>query len=88
MAAIIGGPVLISASGAVLPRPGSILGFYVSSTTSGTLVLYDNASAASGNQITGTITPAIGWHPLPLNLGKGLYATVGGTISVTFVVNG
>lgn len=37
---------------------GQLAGFYVSNTNAGTLVLWDNTSAA-GTQISGTITPSI-----------------------------
>lgn len=75
----------ITATGAVTTNPGSLIGFYVNSTSTGTLVLKDGGS--SGTAITGTITPAIGWHFLPVGFGKsgGLYATIANTLDVTFV---
>ena len=73
----------ITASGVVVGSRARLAGFYVSSTSSGTLVLYDN-TAASGTQLAGTITPAVGWNAFPVDLQNGLYATVGGTINVTF----
>ena len=61
----------------------SLNGFYVNSTNTGTLILKDGG--ASGTAITGTITPAIGWHFLPISTGGILHATKGGTaIDVTF----
>jgi len=60
----------ITATGTVNAVPGVLLGFYVNSTTGGTLVLRDGG--ASGTAITGTITPAIGWHPLPVGYAKDL----------------
>jgi hypothetical protein len=62
-----------------------MLGFYVNSTTSGTLVFRDGGSA--GTALTGTITPAVGWNPLPLTFVNGLYATIGATINVTIIAN-
>jgi len=73
----------ITASAAVVTGRARIAGFYVASTTSGTLTLYDN-TAASGTQLSGTITPAVGWNPFPVDVANGLYATVGSTIDVTF----
>ena len=73
----------ITASGVVVNGPARLRGFYVNSTTSGTLVLYDN-TAASGTVLSGTITPAAGWNEFPVDLANGLYATVGGTLNVTF----
>ena len=80
-----GTPVLISGTGDVVAtRNGALVGFYVSSTTAGTIVLRQGGSG--GTAISGTITPAVGWHDFPAAFVAGLHATVGGTISVTFFV--
>lgn len=62
----------------------TLLGFYVNSTAAGTLVLRRGGSG--GTAISGTITPAIGWHNFPADCPGGLHATVGGTLDVTFFV--
>lgn len=73
----------ITATGAVTATPGALIGFYVNSTSSGTIALKDGGSA--GTAMGGTITPAIGYHNYPANFGVGgLYATIGATIDVTF----
>jgi hypothetical protein len=73
----------ITATGAVTANPGALLGFYVNSTTAGTLVLRDGG--AGGTVMGGTITPPIGFHRFPANFGAlGLHATVGGAIDATF----
>jgi hypothetical protein len=72
----------ITETGAVTTGPCQLLGFYVNSTTVGTLVLRDGG--ASGTVMSGTITPAIGFHRFPANVGTSLYATEGGTLDVTF----
>jgi hypothetical protein len=74
----------ITATGAVTTLPCTLLGFYVNSTTAGTLVLRDGG--AGGTVMGGTITPAAGtFHRFPATVGaSGLHATVGGTIDVTF----
>lgn len=64
---------------------GTILGFYVNSTSSGTIAL-SAGTASGGTALTGTITPAIGWHTLPLTEPTGIYCTIGATINVTFAV--
>jgi hypothetical protein len=74
----------LTATGTVKATQGRLLGFYVNSTTSGTIVLRDGGG--SGVVLTGTITPAVGWHPLPLSYATDLHATIGATIDVTFVV--
>lgn len=65
--------------------PLTLLGFYVNSTTAGTIVF---ASASSGGTTySGTITPAIGFHRFPISAPTGLYATIGGTLNVTLFYN-
>ena len=40
---------------------------------------------ASGTVMSGTITPAIGFHRFPANVGTSLHATIAGTaLDVTF----
>lgn len=79
-----GSPVNLTASGAISLRPGYLLGFYVNTTSSGTLVIKDGGS--SGTALTGTITPAIGFHRFPaaIRSATGAYATIGATLDVTF----
>lgn len=69
----------LTATGTVSPVACALNGFYVNSTASGTLVLSD----PSGN-LTGTITPAIGWHWLPICSNGALTATIANTLNVTF----
>jgi hypothetical protein len=78
----VGGYKNITATGAVSTGPCQLIGFYVNSTTIGTLVLRNGG--AGGEVMSGTITPAIGFHRFPANVGVSLYATVGGTLDVTF----
>jgi len=76
-----GAPINISSSGAISLVPGVLLGFYVNSTTAGTVVVRDGGSA--GTAISGTITPAIGFHRFPAACGTGCYLTLANTINVT-----
>jgi len=78
----VGGYKNITATGAVSNGPCQLIGFYVNNTTVGTLVLRNGG--ASGDVMSGTSTPAIGFHRFPANVGVSLYATVGGTLDVTF----
>ena len=78
----VGGYKNITATGAVSTGPCQLIGFYVNNTTVGTLVLRNGG--ASGDVMSGTITPAIGFHRFPAHVGASLYATVGGTLDVTF----
>ena len=73
----------ITATGGVTSNPCQLLGFYVNSTTAGTLVLRDGG--AGGTVMGGTITPSVGFQRFPATVGNlGLHATVGGTLDVTF----
>lgn len=75
----------LTASGLIKTGAGQLLGVIISSTSSGTITLYDNTSAAAP-QITGTITPAAGqFLPLHVIFKTGAYAAIGGTIDATFV---
>jgi hypothetical protein len=83
----VGGYKNITATGAVSTGACQLIGFYVNSTNAGTLVLKDGGSG--GTVMSGTITPAIGFHRYPANVGTSLYATIAGTaLDVTFFYAG
>lgn len=77
-------PVNRTTTGDITTTPGRLLGWYVNSTTAGTIVIRDGGSG--GTVISGTITPAIGWHAFPAESQTtlGFHATIGGTLDVTF----
>jgi hypothetical protein len=78
--------VNISADTAVATGAGRCFGFYVNSTSSGTIKLYDN-TAASGTVVLNTVTPAVGFHRIPgARFSTGLYADIANTIDVTFFI--
>ena len=79
-----GAAVNLTSSGAISAGPCQLLGFYVNSTSSGTLVIKDGG--ASGTALSGTITPAIGWHRFPATIGTSAYATIANTLNVTFFI--
>ena len=82
-----GTPINLTSTGTVSIVSGTLLGFYVNNTTSGTIVFrIGNAGAggAASTVISGTITPAIGWNRYPAYCPGGLHATIGGTLDVTF----
>ena len=78
-----GMPINATASAVPIARPCLLLGFYVNSTTGGTIVFHDSASASTNNAISGTITPAIGYHAFPASLGAGLRYVIANTLNVT-----
>ncbi len=70
----------LTSTGAVCAGPCQLLGFYVAATTAGTVVLTDGSTVMSG-----TITPAIGFHRFPSTVGTSLTATIAGSaLDVTF----
>jgi hypothetical protein len=77
----VGSPRNITGTTTVKAVSGQILGFYVNSTTGGTLVLGDGATAMSG-----TITPAIGFHRFPAAFQTSLVATIANTLNVTLFI--
>jgi len=79
----VGGYKNITATGAVSTGACQLIGFYVNNTTIGTLVLRNGG--AGGEVMSGTITPAIGFHRFPAYVSNSLYATIGGSaLDVTF----
>jgi hypothetical protein len=82
-----GAPVNMTASGAAATGSAQLIGVFCASSSSGTLKLYDNASAASGTVVVNTFSLTAGtFYPIPASLANGLYATIGGTADVTFFI--
>ena len=79
-----GTPINRTDTGSVSLAPGTLLGFYVNSTTGGTIVIGDGSGAA-GTAISGTITPAIGFHRFPAYCRSGCYVTIANTLNVTLM---
>lgn len=74
----------LTASAQLKAGYGEIVGFYVNSTTAGTIKIWDSLTA-TGTVINNTITPAVGYHNLGgVAFNTGCYITIGGTIDVTF----
>ena len=71
-------------SGVVSAVPCQIIGFFVNSTTAGTIQLFDNPAAAA-NPTGGIITPALGMQWYPAIFLTGLFVNIAGTaLDVTF----
>lgn len=74
----------LTASGQIKAGFGRLVGMYVNSTSGGTVKLW-NSLSATGDVMNNTITPAVGYHKLGnAAFTTGCYATLGGTIDVTF----
>lgn len=81
-----GHPVNITVTGnvGVAGRDCTLIGFYVNSTSTGTLVL---RVGGSGGTALGTITPAAGaFNRYPMSCPGGLHATIANTLDVTFLI--
>ena len=72
----------ITATTQIYKKPAHIVGFYVNSTTGGTIVFTDTDTGASIT-LSGTITPAIGWHAFPADCSYGIAVTIANTLNVT-----
>lgn len=88
--AAVGYAVNLSATGNVNSSTSQgcqLLGFYVNSTSGGTLVLRKGGSG--GSVISGTITPVIGWHAFPADVSGTLHATIAvAALDLTFFFAG
>lgn len=77
-------PRQIIASANVAPRACSIAGIFCSSSTSGTVTIYDDPATGTTTKIVDTFTVAAGtWYPLPFSVSNGVNLVIGGTASVT-----
>lgn len=84
-AVVSGVPKVVTSSGAVKGVSGTLIGYLVCSTSSGTIIAYDGADA-SGTMMHNTLTPAAGtFIRCDMGFATGLYLTIGGTISVAVV---
>lgn len=76
----------LSASAAICVGECWLEGYYVNSTSSGTLKLWHGTGQTDlGQPISNTRTPTIGWYPMAgLHTTAGLYADTGNTIDISF----
>lgn len=79
-------PVNLIASGVALTQAGTIKGFLVNSTTSGTVRIADSTISGAG-YLGGAITVVAGqFYQYPANVANGCYATITGTVDITVFV--
>lgn len=65
---------------------GYLLGIWCSSTSSGTIAVYDDAATGTTTNIIPTTTIAgVGWNPMPFQFQKGANVVIGGTFTGTAV---
>jgi len=78
-------PVNLTSANVALTGAGQLVGIYVNSTSAGTVVIRDGTTAGD-TAISGTITPAIGYHAFPAAVSTGVFLSLSGTINVTAFV--
>jgi hypothetical protein len=82
----VGGYKQLSATANVSPLPSNLLGVFVSSSTSGTVTVYDSATTTTTAKMIDTFTAAAAtYYPFNVSTASGIYVVLGGTISATFV---
>lgn len=77
-----GTPVNLTASGTVSLAAGTLLGYHVNSTSGGSIVIRNGGSG--GTALNGAVVPGVGFYAFPAYCPSGCYATISGTINVTF----
>jgi len=87
IASYVGGYKQITATGNVSPIGCKLLGIFVSSSTAGTVTIYDSATNTTTTKVVDTTAALTGstWIPIPVALASGCYVVVGGTLSATVV---
>ena len=83
----VGGYKQITATGNVSPIGCKLLGIFVSSSTVGTVTIYDSATTTTTTKVIDTTVALTGgtWVPMPIAFASGIYIVVGGTLSATVV---
>jgi hypothetical protein len=82
----VGGYKLLTATGNVSPFGASLLGIFASTSTVGTVTIYDSATTTTAAKVIDTVTLVAGtWYPMPISTTAGIYIVVGGTLSATVV---
>ena len=83
----VGGYKQITATGNVSPIGCKLLGIFVSSSTVGTVTIYDSATTTTTTKVVDTTVALTGgtWVPMPIAFASGIYIVVGGTLSATVV---
>lgn len=78
--------VPLAATGSVAVGDGRLIGFFVGTTTSLTIKIWDSLSA-TGNVILDTTTAltTLGWYHLPASFATGCFVTFGGSGKITVV---
>lgn len=83
---VIGGEYSnISTSTLIKTGDGHLIGIFVASSTSGTIKVWDNTSAATTIIVNTFSATAATWYPIPAHFKTGCFVTLGGTIDCTAI---
>lgn len=82
----VGGYKQMTASANVSALPANLIGVFCSSSTSGTLTVYDDPATGTTTKAVDTFNLVTGtYYPLPISTSKGIYVAIGATASITVV---
>jgi hypothetical protein len=74
----------ISATTQISPQLKRLSGVFCSSSTAGTLTIYDSATSGTSTIIVNTFNLVAGtFYPLPVTADTGFYCVLGGTAAIT-----
>ena len=74
----------MTSSANVSAVPANLIGIFCSTTSSGTVTVYDDAATGTGTPVTGAITLTAGtWYKIPAGCSKGIYVAIANTANVT-----
>lgn len=77
-------PKQLSATANICSGDGILAGVFCSSSTSGTLTIYDDAATGATTKIVDTFNLVAGtYYQLPFAVANGIYLVIGGTASIT-----
>lgn len=73
----------ISSSTLVYTGACHLMGIFCASSSSGTVKIWDQTSAAAPICVNTFSVSAATWYPIPADMVKGIYVTIGGTADIT-----
>ena len=74
----------LSATGVVKGAPCALAGILCTSSTGGTIAVYDAASTDLSKPVIAAMAISAGvYYPIPVGLGVGMYVVIGGALTAT-----
>ena len=72
---------------AVKATQGSMIGIFCTSSTAGTVAIYDDPSTTNNKVLDTTTLAAATYYPLPISMANGMTIVTGGTINIAVIYN-